>query len=319
MKCPQCGLQNRANARFCKQCGHSLEEQVVSPPVVAVPGIICPACGATAKPEARFCPRCGKPLAGQPAPQSAVPTPPFPTTASTQPSMRPASQVATAPPRPTPHAEPPYYSPPPPTPITAESRPSRWMFWVGTAVTLLCVVAIALIVIIFRPELIGRGGREENTATPTPIVTVSPPAEQEPFPTATPTPEPPNPTLTTEASPVSTFDAQVAIAISAAELTIGDPLTVTVALTNTGGVTLSNLVYQLVGEPTPSLAWTSLEVMRHSRDVSPQAASVVTFTLQASQEGRASFQAYVRMDVHTDPADAESLLSEMLTVPVTPP
>jgi hypothetical protein len=319
MKCPQCGLENRANARFCRQCGHFLQEHAVQPSPAAAPGTICPACGATAKPEARFCPRCGRPLVVQPGPQPSPPIPPSPSTGSTQPSMRSIPQAATTPSEPTPYAQPPHHPPPPPAPITAERRPSRWTFWVGIVVALVCVVAIGLIVIVFGPELLGRGGEEETTPRPTPLVTASLTAEPRPLPTATPSPEPPNPTPTTEASPIPAFDAKVAIVISAAELHVGDPLTVTATLTNTGQVTLSNPVYQLVGEPTPGLEWTSQEAMRYEGDVSPGATSAVTFTLQGSQEGRASFQAYVRMDVQTAPASAESLLSEMLTVLVTPP
>jgi hypothetical protein len=319
MKCPQCGLENRANARFCKQCGHSLQEHAVRPSPAAAPGITCPACGATAKPEARFCPRCGGPLVVQPGPQSSPLTPPSPAAASTQPSMQPISQTATAPPQPTPDAQPPYHSPPPSAPVTAERRPSRWTFWAVTIAALLCIVATGLTVTVFGPELLGRGGEEETTPAPTPIVTASPMAEPKPSPTVTSTPGPPDPTPTAEASPIPTFDAQVVVAISAAELHVGDPLTVTVALTNTGQVTLSNPVYQLVGEPTPGLEWTSQEVIRYEGDVSPGATSAATFTLRASQEGRASLQAYVRMDVQTDPASAESLLSEMIALLITPP
>jgi hypothetical protein len=319
MKCPQCGLENRANARFCKQCGHSMQEHAVQQSPVAAPGTICPACGATTKPEARFCPRCGKPLVVQPGPQSSLPTPPSSSTASTQPSMQPVPQATTAPPQPTPYAQPPHHPPPPSAPITAERRPSRLTFWVGTIVALLCIVVIGLTATLFGPELLGQGSEEENTPVPTPIVTASPTAEPGPLPTATPTSGSPDSTPTTEASPIPAFDAQVAVAISAARLHVGDPLTVTVALTNTGRVTLSNPVYQLVGEPTPGLEWTSQEVMRYEGDVSPGATSAVTFTLRASQEGRASFQAYVRVDVQTNPASAKSLLSEMITLLVTPP
>jgi hypothetical protein len=318
MKCPQCGLQNRADARFCKQCGRSLHEHAAPPPT-AVPGTICPACGATAKPEARFCPRCGKPFAVQPAPQPSPSTPPSPSPASTQPSMRPTPQPTPTPHQAPPPVQPPYQSLPPSSPISAERRPSRWMLWIGIVVALLCIVAIALTAVKFRPELIGRGGEEGSMASPTPAPTASPTVEPTPFPTATPTPEPPPPPPTTEPSPIPAFNATVTIATSAVELRVGDPLTVTVALTNTGSVTLSNLLYQLVGEPTPILEWISQDVVRYEGDISPEAASAVTFTLRASQEGNASFQAYVRMDAHTDPASAESLLSEILTVLIAPP
>ncbi|MBP8864448.1 MAG: zinc ribbon domain-containing protein, partial [Anaerolineae bacterium] len=49
MQCPQCGFENRDDARFCKRCGQSLPgASAVAPP-------LCPACGAAVKPGARFC------------------------------------------------------------------------------------------------------------------------------------------------------------------------------------------------------------------------------------------------------------------------
>jgi hypothetical protein len=193
------------------------------------------------------------------------------------------------------------------------------MRWVAVAIVLLSIVAIALIAIRFGPKLIGGVSEKASTTTPAPTLAASATAEPTSLPTATPTSEPPTPMPTAEPSPVPAFDAQVTIATSAVELRVGDPLTVTVALTNTGSVALSNLLYQLVGEPTPGLEWTSQDVVHYEGDVSAGAAGVVSFTLKASQEGNAALQAYVRMDAHTNPASAESLLSEMLTVLIAPP
>jgi predicted nucleic acid-binding Zn ribbon protein len=49
MKCPKCHLENRADARFCGECGEKLE-------------MACPACGKTNPPTAKFCDGCGENL-----------------------------------------------------------------------------------------------------------------------------------------------------------------------------------------------------------------------------------------------------------------
>jgi hypothetical protein len=193
------------------------------------------------------------------------------------------------------------------------------MLWAGTAITVFCVVAFAWAAVTFGPELIGQVSTGESTATPIPAAVASPTTAPEPAPTVTPTLKLPTATPTAHVSAILAFDAQVAIAVSATELPAGAPLTITVTLTNTGNVSLSNLFFQLVGEPTPSLEWVSQEAMRYEGNVYPGATSVVTFTLRASQEGSASFQAYARMDAQTDPPSTESLLSEMHVVLVTPP
>jgi class 3 adenylate cyclase/tetratricopeptide (TPR) repeat protein len=51
MKCPGCRFENRAEAKFCCECGRQL------PP-------LCPACGSKNPPGAKFCDRCGHPLIG---------------------------------------------------------------------------------------------------------------------------------------------------------------------------------------------------------------------------------------------------------------
>ncbi len=50
--CPSCGVAYRASARFCPNCGYSLQ-----------PGVTCPQCGAVNRPGARFCTQCGAMLA----------------------------------------------------------------------------------------------------------------------------------------------------------------------------------------------------------------------------------------------------------------
>src|SRR5258706_1713397 len=60
MKCPTCGTDNPANARFCIQCGTPLPRG-------------CASCGAVNPAGARFCNQCGAPLATPPP--AAVATP----------------------------------------------------------------------------------------------------------------------------------------------------------------------------------------------------------------------------------------------------
>ncbi|TAH44643.1 MAG: zinc ribbon domain-containing protein [Betaproteobacteria bacterium] len=47
--CPKCGSTNSVQARFCQQCGTSLQREK------------CSGCGAELAANARFCGQCGKP------------------------------------------------------------------------------------------------------------------------------------------------------------------------------------------------------------------------------------------------------------------
>ena len=51
MNCPSCGHPNRDGARFCAECGGSLNEPLT-----------CPRCGTESPAEAKFCDACGQPL-----------------------------------------------------------------------------------------------------------------------------------------------------------------------------------------------------------------------------------------------------------------
>jgi len=50
--CPKCGFQNPSGAKFCQNCGASLQPQ----------GSKCPKCGTINPPGAKFCSNCGAPL-----------------------------------------------------------------------------------------------------------------------------------------------------------------------------------------------------------------------------------------------------------------
>ena len=110
--CPQCGIDNPANARFCDQCGAALipVAPVAAPPpappmapAVAAPAVasssgsvVCPQCGTTAIAGEAFCDNCGAPLnapvrpAGPPAaPAYNAGVPPQPAYPAPQPSSYP--------------------------------------------------------------------------------------------------------------------------------------------------------------------------------------------------------------------------------------
>lgn len=55
MQCA-CGVENAANAKFCKGCGNKLNVEIAE---VLENSKSCPACGATLKPDAKFCGKCG--------------------------------------------------------------------------------------------------------------------------------------------------------------------------------------------------------------------------------------------------------------------
>ncbi len=55
MQCPQCGVEARESAKFCRKCGTRFE-------------VACRACGARVAPDDSFCDECGAALAGGPAP-----------------------------------------------------------------------------------------------------------------------------------------------------------------------------------------------------------------------------------------------------------
>ncbi len=71
-RCPQCGFNNNASAKFCIGCGSPLSAAPAS-------GKICPQCGTANTEDSAFCVECGTPLnQAPPAPAPAVPTPPIP-------------------------------------------------------------------------------------------------------------------------------------------------------------------------------------------------------------------------------------------------
>lgn len=54
MKCPYCGAENSNGAKFCKECGKSIEKTF---------NYICPKCGSPVEEKSKFCQNCGLELA----------------------------------------------------------------------------------------------------------------------------------------------------------------------------------------------------------------------------------------------------------------
>jgi len=172
----------------------------------------------------------------------------------------------------------------------------------------LCIIALVVVGLKFGPDLLG--GKEDPTAAPTP--TVAPPtanlateAATASEPTATPAP-------TSEPAPA--LGAQVSIAVPTDTVRVGESLTVAITLTNTGGVPLSHLRYQLVGEWAPYLELATSEPLKHEGEVPPQASDTATIELRAIQAGEAAFQGYVLANLHTAPLSQKGHLSDEVMV-----
>jgi hypothetical protein len=166
--CPQCGIDNPANARFCDQCGAALipvAQAAVPPPVapqpaapmapaVAAPAVpsssgsvVCPQCGATAIPGEAFCDNCGAPLNAPARPVSQPPqpaysagVPPQPAYPAPQPSSYPPVVPAAQPVTPAPAAPPPV-----PAPMRAVLAPSRLIVAASGAAMSLPAAAQAIV------------------------------------------------------------------------------------------------------------------------------------------------------------------------------
>jgi hypothetical protein len=153
MKCSKCGLENRPQARFCKECGQALGVPAIRQTPPSSSRAICSACGATAKPDALFCPRCGQPLspplaspipaptrqmkpgtdAQSPAPSAAQPSPPSPPSEHTPTQIQPPSATV---------------------PEARERRFPRWVPWVVVLVALACLAIVIATVVLLGSSLL---------------------------------------------------------------------------------------------------------------------------------------------------------------------
>jgi hypothetical protein len=341
MKCPNCGLDNRADARFCKQCGHPLQAQAAPPPPVPPSGTICPACGATASPGTRHCPRCGKPLppaVQPPSPEDetlpSIPSPPLsspPPAGGTlvhlsgqqegHPFISPASKRDTLSSPPTSGDAPSSIPPAGGGDRGGERIPTRglpgWVWGVAGIAAFLCILAFIAIVAVIRPKIFGAETEEAPTATPTPIElpTQAPPAEPPPTAppaTLTPTPPPPTEAPPAEVPPPSAFGARVDITPSAIELREGERLTITVTIANTGQVGFGDLRYQLLGEWEPALRLVTDPVVARDVEVAVAGNDIATFVLEAVQPGTGRFQANVTARTREEPPALVPVSSEQM-------
>ncbi|MGQ9482665.1 zinc-ribbon domain-containing protein [Chloroflexus sp.] len=147
--CPQCGVANPDNARFCDQCGAQLIPVPAAPPQAPTPVPVtppeaggstvgaglttCPQCGTGVIPGEAFCDNCGAPLFNRPAvspppgvgsPFPGVPPQPF------YPPPQPATIQIPAPARPTP------VPPVPPSPVRSSLAGVRLRLENGTVLSL---------------------------------------------------------------------------------------------------------------------------------------------------------------------------------------
>jgi Double zinc ribbon/FHA domain len=174
--CPQCGIDNPDNARFCDQCGAALipvasvaAQPPASPmtPAVAAPAVpsssgsvVCPQCGATAIPGEAFCDNCGAPLNAPVHPSGPPAVPSYNTGVPPQPAY-PAPQPSTyAPPAPSDKRLPTTPVAPVAPPPTAAPAPMRAML----APSQLIVVAsgVALPLPNAAQAIVGRGDPVSN-------------------------------------------------------------------------------------------------------------------------------------------------------------
>lgn len=350
MKCPNCGFENRPGARFCKGCGQPLEPPTPPPPAE----VICPHCGTKNKPGARFCAHCGtaiSPPAAVPSapppptpppaygPPSAAPTPPaapppaavppppapppspaptpaygFPPSATAPPAAPTPGYIPPAPaytpaPSGVPGAQPPYGPPPsiPPAPTIPPPAPEpesarrapRWLMIVLPIVLALCLIAG-----------IG-GGYFAYRRGALPFLKPSPSPTAMPSPTATPAPG------TAEAPPVPAAPAQIGLALSTSQLKVGEPLTLTVTLTNTGSQPWAYTECRLLGEWEPTLEATNLP--EPSSEELPAGGSRTTaFVLTARHEGTAVLRVLLIWKTSGDHPRWDIALSDEVTVSVAP-
>jgi osmotically-inducible protein OsmY/ribosomal protein L40E len=81
-RCPQCGTENPVTAKFCKADGYDLQEnrepavQHEEPAVQPPESLICPACGTSNPPMAKFCRKDGTLLVNPGPPSPQTQTPP---------------------------------------------------------------------------------------------------------------------------------------------------------------------------------------------------------------------------------------------------
>lgn len=308
MQCPNCGFDNRPDARFCKQCGYALTSLVPSPPAApssapALPPTACPHCGAPLKAGARFCSRCGQAVQETTA-VSPAPSPPYTAPQAVPPPAMPAA-----------------VAPPPsgtkPGLVMGASTPARprrrfpWLWLLIGGAVILGIIAVLVILLIIRP-----GKAKEPVATPTPTLTVPPPAATaellaSPEPTATLSPQPP-PSLVIE---TEDDHVRVTLALSAAALPATEGLTATVTITNLTAVVLNDVTCELLGPLAPALSATTEATLA---EIPAGSTGVITFAAAAPlMAGEFPLKAVVTFRVQETTPYRDGLLTGSLKVTVS--
>jgi predicted RNA-binding Zn-ribbon protein involved in translation (DUF1610 family) len=128
MKCPSCGTENRAGARFCRECAESL------PVEPSRPAYLCPNCGAEVLSSKNFCLSCGASLE-RAAPSVARPV---------HPGAPPARSTPAA------QQGPPFQSPAaPPAKPRRGGRGCVWALVAGAILGVLALIALLVLVVLW--------------------------------------------------------------------------------------------------------------------------------------------------------------------------
>jgi len=110
---------------------------------------------------------------------------------------------------------------------------------------------------------------------------------------------------------------QIALTPSATDLKVGDTLTLTVTITNTGDQPWTQTEYHLLGQWEPVLK-TDQAPEPSSEELGAGQSRSVTFTLTAQQEGDATLQVLVLIRTGGDPPRRDMVVSEEMNVHVGP-
>lgn len=186
---------------------------------------------------------------------------------------------------------------PPPAPEPARRFP-RWLLIALPIVLVLCLAALA-----GGGYFAYRQGRLPFLRPPTPTAT--------PAPTLTPTPE------ATPVAQETVAPAQMALAPSAVTLKVGDPLTLTLTITNTSGQPWTQMEYRLLGSWEPVLEVASSPGASAEELPAGQGRSV-TFTFTARQQGSATLKVLVLWKTGGDRPAWNTVVSEEVTIHVSP-
>jgi hypothetical protein len=278
MRCPECETLNRADARYCKQCGTALVVPSVVIPATDAQRIVCANCGALLRANARFCARCGQSIIAVSQPSSRVPSASLPEAADSyaQPLSGRANRIS-------PsisasggimsgaefveYAPPVYTAIPTPAPLPVRRRTSRWIWFVGGAI-LFVLTALIVVRVVMVLDLFASANAPELS---------------------------PN---------VSTFVAndQIALAVTSNPVRLATPVTVTVTFTNTHDVALRNVRVYLEDAGQPLLrAATTLITLPPDVEIAPRASESWGFVLDAVAVGDAAITASVAAELNTDP------------------